>query len=678
MTTQILKTLDFGNPNHNQLFLNLLEILKNKHNSDLSIISPLDIKNTNKLTKDDIFNKLRDIKLVKLKIPVTYLLNINRIIIKHKLLFIGMSLFYYLPTNDIRIGYNHKSLGDNFNIITNESNLLYFKKYATSTTSISDSLGDNFKQLLNETNDLVYMRNLSSSMTVVPLGTTEPPPTIDVNEIVSVVETDLVNNLNMIVYPTIKYYLSGDSENWEKTFNDVYSGELLVKDKDGSIINFSISEEEIIFDNNLEVLLNITDGIIDNEMVVNQSSVVYSESNSQYTVNFSFKSFITIKNIELNLYDENQPYPLHIIFNLNSLKISNTSIIYVTIDSSTNEVSDIYIDNVFIESLSEADVTNNIEVVSATYNGITQNFSESQIEFIFNSTLLTNLINFTSGLLVSNFDEEYGQKSIYFNCTNIIQSVPEDFTSYINSNLSAIIQDNIPMYIAKKQGTGLNTTTEVSGGPTDTGKKEGGDKIKLSFSYNTFDYDAKDENGNYIYNITQFSEFSNTNLTVEQVVIYQTAIRNIYYSNLTTDNKVSFSNIESNMEFEAKAGSDKSKVNANYRYDINNVNITYVPVYDSDALYFGYEQNKFNKSYNLQLNPNFIINSDTIKDMVIVPNPNGNPVPPFNLTFKLGGNKKTIDINSVFTINELVPTDITDNLNVVYRNLHFYTLTFNT
>lgn len=674
MTTQILKTLDFGNPNHNQLFLNLLEILKNKHNSDLSIISPLDIKNTNKLTKDDIFNKLRDIKLVKLKIPVTYLLNINRIIIKHKLLFIGMSLFYYLPTNDIRIGYNHKSLGDNFNIITNESNLLYFKKYATSTTSISDSLGDNFKQLLNETNDLVYMRNLSSSMTVVPLGTTEPPPTIDVNEIVSVVETDLVNNLNMIVYPTIKYYLSGDSENWEKTFNDVYSGELLVKDKDGSIINFSISEEEIIFDNNLEVLLNITDGIIDNEMVVNQSSVVYSESNSQYTVNFSFKSFITIKNIELNLYDENQPYPLHIIFNLNSLKISNTSIIYVTIDSSTNEVSDIYIDNVFIESLSEADVTNNIEVVSATYNGITQNFSESQIEFIFNSTLLTNLINFTSGLLVSNFDEEYGQKSIYFNCTNIIQSVPEDFTSYINSNLSAIIQDNIPMYIAKKQGTGLNTTTEVSGGPTDTGKKEGGDKIKLSFSYNTFDYDAKDENGNYIYNITQFSEFSNTNLTVEQVVIYQTAIRNIYYSNLTTDNKVSFSNIESNMEFEAKAGSDKSKVNANYRYDINNVNITYVPVYDSDALYFGYEQNKFNKSYNLQLNPNFIINSDTIKDMVIVPNPNA----PFNLTFKLGGNKKTIDINSVFTINELVPTDITDNLNVVYRNLHFYTLTFNT
>ena len=158
MTTQILKTLDFGNAHQNQLFLNLLEILKNKHNSDLSIISPLDIKNTNKLTKDDIFNKLKHIKLVKITIPVTYLLNINRIIIKHKLLFIGMSLFYYLPTKNIRTGYNYKSLGDNFTIITNESNLLYFKKYATSTTSISDSLGDNFKQLLNETNDLVYMK----------------------------------------------------------------------------------------------------------------------------------------------------------------------------------------------------------------------------------------------------------------------------------------------------------------------------------------------------------------------------------------------------------------------------------------------------------------------------------------------------------------------------------------
>ena len=526
MTTQILKTLDFGNAHQNQLFLNLLEILKNKHNSDLSIISPLDIKNTNKLTKDDIFNKLKHIKLVKITIPVTYLLNINRIIIKHKLLFIGMSLFYYLPTKNIRTGYNYKSLGDNFTIITNESNLLYFKKYATSTTSISDSLGDNFKQLLNETNDLVYMRNLSSPMTVVPLGTTEPPPTIDVNEIVSVVETELVNNLNMIVYPTIKYYLSGESGNMEKTFYDVYSGELLVKDTEVSDILFSISTEEIIFDNtnNLEVLLNITDGIIDNEMVVNQSSVVYSESNSQYTVKLLFKSFITIKNIGLNLYDENQPHPLHIIFNLNSLKISNTSIIYVTIDSSTNEVSDIYIDNVFIESLSEADVTNNIQFVSALYNGITQNFSESQIEFIFNSSLLTNLINFTSGLLVSNFEGSVDEYSIYFDCKNIIQSVPEDFTNFLNNSLSTIIQDNIPTYLGEEQGTGLNTTTEVSGGPTDTGKKEGGDKIKLSFSYNTFDYDAKDENGNYIYNITQFSEFSNTNLTVEQVVIYGTVI----------------------------------------------------------------------------------------------------------------------------------------------------------
>ena len=125
-------------------------------------------------------------------------------------------------------------------------------------------------------------------MTVVPLGTTEPPPTIDVNKIVSVVETELVNNLNMIVYPTIKYYLSGASGNMEKTFYDVYSGELLVKDTEVSDILFSISTEEIIFDNtnNLEVLLNITDGIIDNEMVVNQSSVVYSESNSQYTVKF--------------------------------------------------------------------------------------------------------------------------------------------------------------------------------------------------------------------------------------------------------------------------------------------------------------------------------------------------------------------------------------------------------
>ena len=84
------------------------------------------------------------------------------------------------------------------------------------------------------------------------------------------------------------------------------------------------------------------------------------------------------------------------------------------------------------------------------------------------------------------------------------------------------------------------------------------------------------------------------------------------------------------MEFEAKAGGDKSKVNANYRYNINNVNFTYVPVNTSIPFYFEYKQNKFYKSYNLQLVQNYIINSDTIKDMVIVPNPNGNPVPPFN------------------------------------------------
>ena len=72
----------------------------------------------------------------------------------------------------------------------------------------------------------------------------------------------------------------------------------------------------------------------------------------------------------------------YIIFNLNSLKISNTSIIYVTIDSSTNEVSDIYIDNVFIESLSEADVTINIEFVITTYNGITQRAGKSNRIYI--------------------------------------------------------------------------------------------------------------------------------------------------------------------------------------------------------------------------------------------------------------------------------------------------------
>ena len=668
MSTQILKTLDFGNQHTNQLFINLLEYLISKYHSDLSIISPLDIKNTYKLTKDYINLKLKPIKLVKLKIKSQYKLNIIRKIIQNKLLFYGMSMFYYLPTYDIRTVDIYKSLGDNFTIATD--NLSDFKKYATSTTPISESLRDNFNILLNNTNDLQYMRKLPSPMTVVPLGTTESPPTIDVNEIVSSVSTELVNSVNMIIYPTIRNYLAQINESSEKTLNDVYSGELLVKNTDTSEILFSISKEEITYDNkNLEVLLNITDGMIDNEMIVNQSSVVYSESNSQYTINFSFKSFITIKNIELNLYDDNQSHPLQIIFNINSLKISNTSIIYVTLDSSTNEVSDIYIDNVFIESLSEVDVNDNIEVTSTTYNGITQNFSGSQIEYIFNTTLLTNLKNFTSELLVTNFEGNGDQKSIYFNCENIIQSVPEDFTNYINSNLKSI-QNTLQNSI---QNDSTTKVTEVSGS-TDTKQKVFGENVKLSFSYDTFDYDAKDENGNFIYNISQFSQFSNTNLTVEQVIIYNTEVRYVYYSNLTIDNKVSFSNVESLIKFKAKSGSDESKINANYRYDINNVNFTYVPTDTSKALYFEYQNNNLLSTNNLQLNPNQIISNDTIKDMVIVSNPNS----PFNLTFILMGIPYTLDINSYFSIEELVPTDIKDTLNVVYRNLFYYLFVFST
>ena len=668
MSTNILKTLDFEKQHTNRLFLNLLQNLISKYHSDLSIISPLDIKNTDKLTIEYIFKKLKPIKLVKIQISSQYTPNIIRKIIPNNLLFYGMSLYHFLPTNDIRKGDNYKSLGDNFTIVTD--NLSDFKKYATSTTPISDNLGHIFNKLLNETVNLQYMRKLSIPMTVVPLGTTESPPTIDVNTIVSTVETELIKNKNMIIHPTIRNYLAQINESSEKTFNDVYSGELSVKNTDTSEILFSISKEEITYDNkNLEVLLNITDGMIDNEMVVNQSSVVYSESNSQYTINFSFKSFITIKNIELNLYDDNQSHPLQIIFNLNSLKISNTSIIYVTLDSSTNEVSDIYIDNVFIESLSEVDVNDNIEVVSATYNGISQNFSESQIEFIFNTTLLTNLKKFTSELLVTNFEGNGDQKSIYFNCENIIQSVPQDFTNYMNSNLKSIqntLQNSIQNDLAAN-------VTEVSGS-TDTKQKVFGENVKLSFSYNTFDYDAKDENGNFIYHISQFSQFSNTNLTVEQVIIYNTEIRYIYYSNLTIDNKVSFSNVESLMKFEAKAGSDKSKINANYRYDINNVNFTYVPVDTPNALYFEYQNNNLLSTNNLQLNPNQIISNDTIKDMVIVSNPNS----PFNLTFILMGIPYTLDINSYFSIEELVPTDIKDTLNVVYRNLTNYVFTFST
>ena len=130
------------------------------------------------------------------------------------------------------------------------------------------------------------------------------------------------------------------------------------------------------------------------------------------------------------------------------------------------------------------------------------------------------------------------------------------------------------------------------------------------------------------------------------------------------------------MDFEAKAGSDKKVLNANYRYDINNVNITNIPANPSSNDYFLYQSNNILDTNGLQLNSNQIINSDTIKDMVIVPNPNGDPVPPFDLTFKLGGNKKTIDVNSVFTINELVPTDISCNTNVVYRILNDYIFTF--
>ena len=43
------------------------------------------------------------------------------------------------------------------------------------------------------------------------------------------------------------------------------------------------------------------------------------------------------------------------------------------------------------------------------------------------------------------------------------------------------------------------------------------------------------------------------------------------------------------MDFEAKAGSDKKVLNANYRYDINNVNITNIPANPSSNDYFLYK-----------------------------------------------------------------------------------------
>ena len=669
--TNKLKTLDFENQISNPLFLNLHSILKRKYLSDFSILNSLNISNNPTLTKGDIITSfIPNNKLVKLTISLKYLLNIIRIIKNQNLLFYGCNLFHYLPNNNILIDLpnnqtrsNAKSpVNNNFTIVTSENISIYFKKYTTSTTPIFDyGLLDSFKQLLKETDNLELLRNLSSPMTVVPLATTETPPNINVNEIVSTVETELTNNVNNILYPTISNYLASK----EKTFNYVYDGELLVKNTDTSVITFSISEEKITFENaNLEVLLNITDGIIDNEMNVNQSSVVISKNDSQYTVTLSFKSFITIKNIKLTLDDENQPHPLEIIFNLKSLKISNTSIIYVTLND--DSITDIFIDNVIIDSLSEADVNDNIEVVSANYNNVSQNFSKSQIDFIFNTTLLYNLIDFTSKQLVSNF-EGGSTKYIYFDCKNIIKSVPTDFTNYINSKLSSITS-NLPNYISSFFEF-ENTCTEVEGEPTDTGDKVGGNKVKVSFNYDTLDYESKDGNGNNNYNISKFSEFSNTNLTVDKIIIFGTKVENIFYSNLTTDNVISFSNIESNIQFKAEAGDKNDKVKANYKYNVNNVNITYIPA-DPNNQYFVYSNNKISKA-TVDLSNNNDLTNNTIKDIQITPNTTN-----FYVTFELGGVFRTYDMNTIFRIEELVPIDIKDNLNPVSRNILNYSFTF--